>query len=85
MTEEIPMSRDEMDRLVLMRSDLDHYEAQVIPDLHQEAHALRDVLRRLVEAAQEMEQLPNPESAKIHRAAMREAERLLADPDRGRG
>jgi hypothetical protein len=39
------VGRDEMDRLILMRVDLDKYETETIPDLHQQAVLLRQALR----------------------------------------
>jgi hypothetical protein len=74
------VDRDEMDRLVQMRLDLDRYEAQLIPDLQQEALALRHALRRLVEAVQEAEELLSLEATKSHRGALRDAQRLLDEP-----
>jgi hypothetical protein len=81
MTEKVVVDREEMDRLLLMRMDLDRYEAQLIPDLQQEALALRHALRRLVEAVQEAERLFRLESNTSHRAALHEAQSLLAQPD----
>jgi hypothetical protein len=45
------LARDEVDRLVLMRMDLDRYEAQLIPDLQQQVLDLTRALRALVAAA----------------------------------
>ena len=45
------MTRDEVDRLVLMRMDLDRYEAQLIPDLQQRVADLTRALKGLVEAS----------------------------------
>jgi hypothetical protein len=84
MGERIVMGRDDVDRLVLMRLDLDRYEAQLIPDLQQEALALRNALSRLVAAVHEAEAVLNLEATLSHRAALRSAERLLAEPG-GRG
>jgi hypothetical protein len=39
------VGRDEMDRLILMRVDVDKYETETIPDLHQQAALLRQALR----------------------------------------
>jgi hypothetical protein len=47
----IVMARDEVDRLVLMRMDLDRYEAQLIPDLQQQVFDLTRALKGLVEAS----------------------------------
>ena len=46
----IVMARDEVDRLVLMRMDLDRYEAQLIPDLRQQVVDLTRALKGLVDA-----------------------------------
>ncbi len=80
MTEKIVVDRNEMNRLVLMRMDLDRYEAQLIPDLQQENLALHHALRRLVEAVREAEQLLGLEATKGHRGALHDAERLLGEP-----
>jgi kynureninase len=74
------MGRDDVDRFVLMRSDLDRYEAQLIPDLQQEALALRNALIRLVAAVHEAEAVLNLEATTSHRSALHGAERLLAQP-----
>jgi hypothetical protein len=79
MSDRVVIERDEMDRIVLMRMDLDRYEAQLIPDLQQETLALHHALRRLVEAVREAEHLLNLEATASHRGALRGAERLLAD------
>lgn len=81
MSERVVMGREDVDRLVLMRLDLDRYEAQLIPDLQQEALALRNALSRLVTAVQEAEAVLNLEATTGHRGALRSAERLLAGPD----
>src|ERR1051325_744489 len=47
----ILMTRDSVDRLVLMRMDLDRYEAQLIPDLQQRVADLTRALKGLVEAS----------------------------------
>ncbi len=81
MSEKVVIDREELDRLVLMRMDLDRYEAQLIPDLQQEVDALRNALRRLVDAVQETDQLTSLEAkAESHHRALHEAERLLAEP-----
>jgi hypothetical protein len=82
MIDEVVVRRDEMDRLVLMRMDIDRYEAQLIPDLQQEALALRHALRRLVEAVVQAEHVLHLEATKNHRGALHAAERLLAEPQR---
>jgi hypothetical protein len=45
------MARDEVDRLVMMRMDLDRYEAQLIPDLQQQVFDLTRALKGLVAAS----------------------------------
>jgi hypothetical protein len=80
MTDRVVIDRAEMDRLLLMRMDLDRYEAQVIPDLQQEVLALRHALRKLVEAVQDAERTLHLGSNVSHHAALREAQRLLAEP-----
>jgi hypothetical protein len=47
----IMMGRDEVDRLVLMRMDIDRYEAQLIPDLQQLVFDLTRALKGLVAAS----------------------------------
>ncbi|HEY4026007.1 MAG TPA: hypothetical protein VGO86_06215 [Candidatus Dormibacteraeota bacterium] len=79
MNGKVLVDRGEMDRLVLMRIDLDRYEAQLIPDLQQEVLALRHALRRLVEAVQEAEAQLGLEASKSHRGALREAQRMLTE------
>jgi hypothetical protein len=76
-SEKVVVSREEMDRLVLMRVDLDRYEAQLIPDLYQENLALRTALQRLVDAVQVAEQHLGLEATKNHRAALHDAQDLL--------
>ena len=51
MTARISIDRDEMDRLVLMRMDVDRYEAQLIPDLNARVHDLTLALGMLLAAA----------------------------------
>jgi hypothetical protein len=82
MSDKVVVERGEMDGLVMMRLDLDRYEAQLIPDLQQEVLALHHALRRLVEAVREAEHLLSLEATKSHRGALRDAERLLAEPRR---
>ena len=84
MSDKVVIERDEMDRLVLMRMDLDRYEAQLIPELQQEALALYHALRRLVEAVGEAEHLLKLEATTSHRGALLEAERLLAELEQRR-
>ena len=45
------MARDEVDRLVMMRMDLDRYEAQLIPALQQQVFDLTRALKGLVAAS----------------------------------
>jgi hypothetical protein len=45
------MARDEVDRLVMMRMDLDRYEGQLIPDLQQQVFDLTRALKGLVAAS----------------------------------
>lgn len=81
MSEKVVIDRDELDRLVLMRMDLNRYEAQLIPDLQQEVDALRHTLRRLVDAVQGAEQLISLEATtESLRSALHDAQRLLAEP-----
>jgi hypothetical protein len=48
------MPRDEVDRLVSMRMDLDRYEAQLIPDLQQLVFDLTRALKGLVAASEDL-------------------------------
>lgn len=50
----ILMARDEVDRLVLMKRDLDRYEAQLIPDLQQQVFDLTRALKGMVVAAEDL-------------------------------
>jgi len=79
MSEKVIVRRDEMDRLVLMRMDLDRYEAQLIPDLYKENLALRNALRRLVQVIQEADTQVSPDASNRHSAAVHDAERLLGE------
>lgn len=56
------MARDEVDRLVLMRMDLDRYEAQLIPDLQQQVLDLTRALKALVAAAGDMSEANREEA-----------------------
>jgi hypothetical protein len=67
----IVMARDEVDRLVLMRMDLDRYEAQLIPDLQQQVLDLTRALRALVAAVGDISEANRDE-------AMSTARRVLA-------
>ncbi len=79
MSDKVVVDRDEMDRLVLMRIDLDRYEAQLIPDLYKENGALRKALQRLVEAVQEADQQVSLEANNRHRGALDDAQQLLGE------
>jgi hypothetical protein len=59
------MARDEVDRMILMKMDLDRYEAQLIPDLQQRVHDLTGALRELVAADDDMS-VENREKALGH-------------------
>jgi hypothetical protein len=48
------MERDEVDRFVMMKMDLDRYEAQLIPDLQVRVGELTRALKALVAAAGDM-------------------------------
>lgn len=50
----ILMARDEVDRMVLMKLDLDRYEAQLIPDLQQQVLDLTRALKGMVSAADDL-------------------------------
>lgn len=67
----ILMSRDEVDRFVLMRLDLDRYEAQLIPDLQQQVLDLTRALKGMVAAADDV-------SVANREEALAAARRLLA-------
>jgi hypothetical protein len=79
MSEKVVLGRDEMDRLVLMRMDLDRYEAELIPDLYKENLALRHALRRLVQVIQEADTQVSPDASNRHSAALHDAKRLLGE------
>lgn len=61
----IVMARDEVDRMVLMKMDLDRYEAQLIPDLQQAVFDLTRALKGLVAAADDLS-LANRDEALAH-------------------
>ena len=48
------ITKDEMDRMVLMKMDLDRYEAQLIPDLQQRVIDLTRALKSMVAAADDV-------------------------------
>jgi hypothetical protein len=48
------IARDEIDRLTLLRLDLDRYEIQLIPDLRQQVFDLTRALKGLVAASGDM-------------------------------
>lgn len=50
MTARVSVDREEMDRLVMMRMDVDRYEAQLIPDLNSRIQDLTRALQLLVAA-----------------------------------
>jgi hypothetical protein len=79
MSEKVVVGREEMDRLVLMRMDLDRYEAQLIPDLYQENLALRNALQRLLEVVQEADLQVTLEASDRRRGALHDAQRLLGE------
>ena len=84
MSDGVVIERDEMDRLVLMRMDLDRDEAQLVPDLQHETLDLHHALRRLVEAIPKAESLLKLEATSSHRGALRDAGRLLGDLEQRR-
>jgi hypothetical protein len=79
MSEKVVVGREEMDRLVLMRMDLDRYETQLIPDLYQENLALRNALQRLLEVVQEADLQVPLEASDRRRDALHDAQRLLGE------
>ena len=79
MGEKVVVDRGEFDRLVLMRMDLDRYEAQLIPDLHQRVNELTDVLEQLVEAVQDLELQPSSWTQRRQRATFQSAVQLLEE------
>ena len=79
MSERVVVGREEMDRLVLMRMDLDRYEAQLIPDLYQENLALRHALQRLLEVVQEADPPVTVEASDRRLGALHDAQRLLGE------
>ena len=50
----ILLSRDEVDRMVLMKMDLDRYEAQLIPDLQQRVFDVTRALKAMIAAADDV-------------------------------
>lgn len=70
----IVLSRDAVDRMVLMGVDLDRYEAQLIPDLQQQVLDLVRALRGLVAAAGDLSPANREE-------ALAGARRVLAQVD----
>lgn len=67
----ILMARDEVDRMVLMKMDLDRYEAQLIPDLQQQVFDLTRALKGMVVAAEDLSRANRDE-------ALATARRVLA-------
>ena len=43
-SDKMVVGRDEMDRMIMMRVDVERYETQTIPALHQQAALLRQAL-----------------------------------------
>ena len=52
----VSIDREELDRLVLMRMDVDRYEAQLVPDLNARVQDLTRALEILVAAAADSSQ-----------------------------
>ena len=69
--ERIVLTRDAVDRMVMMSMDLDRYEAQLIPDLQQQVLDLFRALRGLVAAADDL-------SPANRKEALTNARRVLA-------
>jgi hypothetical protein len=67
------MPRDEVDRLVSMRMDLDRYEAQLIPDLQQLVFDLTRALKGLVAASGDMSVANREEALAGARRALAQA------------
>jgi hypothetical protein len=70
------MARDEVDRLLMMRMDLDRYEAELIPDLRQQVLDLTRALKSLVEASADMSLANQKEALAI-------AQRMLSQASSG--
>ena len=68
------ISKDEMDGMVLMKMDLDRYEAQLIPDLQQRVIDLTRALKAMVAAADDVSVANRDE-------ALATARRILASLD----
>lgn len=68
----ILIAPDEVDRFVVMKMDLDRYEAQLIPDLQQRVSDLTRALKGLVAAAGDM-------SLANRQEALAAARRVLAN------
>ncbi len=67
----VVMDRDDVDRMIMMRMDLDRYEAQLIPDLHERVRNLTLALQGLVAAARDL-------SPNNREEALAVAQRVLA-------
>jgi hypothetical protein len=67
----ILLARDEVDRMVLMKMDLDRYEAQVIPDLQQQVFDLTRALKALVAAAEDVSVANRDEALAAARRVLR--------------
>ena len=74
----VVMDRDDVDRMIMMRMDLDRYEAQLIPDLHERVRNLTLALQGLVAAARDL----NPNNLE---EALAIAQRLLAREEDSNG
>ncbi len=68
---QVVMDRDDVDRMIMMRMDLDRYEAQLIPDLHERVRNLTLALQGLVAAARDL-------SPNNREEALAVAQRVLA-------
>jgi hypothetical protein len=66
----IVMAGEEVDRMILMKMDLDRYEAQLIPDLQQTVIDLTRALEELIAASGDA-------SAGNREEALRHARRVL--------
>ncbi len=74
----IVMNREDVDRMIMMRMDLDRYEAQLIPDLHERVRNLSLALKGLVAAARDV-------SPNNREEALATAQRVLAKEEDSNG
>jgi hypothetical protein len=74
----IVMHREDVDRMIMMRMDLDRYEAQLIPDLHERVRNLTLALEGLVAAARDVSPNSREEALAI-------AQRVLAKEEDSNG